>query len=780
MSEQRDSEEAREQGRRNGGEGSDRAPAEGHGAAARAAQYGLDPDGADCTYFGVKDRFREASALVARLHRYELTLRKHWWILALALVAGLAPAIYHLQTTSPAYQSTGRLWMSGKLDIKEGQLYSEELSSFIGTQVELLRSSTVYARALTNILVSHPQWKGEFTNFVPGEPGSPFKVTVTDYPKTEVIEVKAAGNERPAVREFVNSLMEEYQGFRKGVRNQSSDLTLSSIKEDVKRLDEEMKQRQAVLQGFLASNNVVLLQEQGSTFGAIAARLGKQLASLRTELRLLQIITPEQLAQTRSRSPVLPNEEPSALEGTASDLMTALGGAQTDFFRASEQIQLLKAKREELLECLFPTHPKIIKLDEDISEQEKIIEVFKHESLSQMASRREALGAQIRSLEGESAEWEAKALDASRRMAAYDRLRQDVQRTQALYERLVGVIQQVDVGRTLDQENVRVMDAGSEPKPVRRRWLFLGLGMCGGLFLGLGLLYLVELFDDRFASLAELAGQVPEPVIGQIPNIRLTRRQPSPVLAGADDGRHAFAEAFRNLRSWVLFSSEKSKQPRMLLVASSVPLEGKSTVASNLAITLALAGSRVLLVDADLRRAGLGDLFGVSSDTGLADVLGQRSAYEDLVRSTPTRNLWLLPAGPALTNPGELFLAPSCDLFLARVRQEYDYVILDSAPVLATDDTANLAPKVDAVLYLVRADFTPARHAREGINQLRQRKANILGLIFNRAVATRTGGGNYRYPQYYQYRHNGQSRAKGKPSPAGPAPVPTVNTDTPA
>ena len=93
-----------------------------------------------------------------------------------------------------------------------------------------------------------------------------------------------------------------------------------------------------------------------------------------------------------------------------------------------------------------PTHPKIIKLDEDISEQEKIIEVFKHESLSQMGEPPRGPLSPDRSLEGESAEWEAKALDASRRMAAYDRLRQDVQRTQALYERLVGVIQQVDVG----------------------------------------------------------------------------------------------------------------------------------------------------------------------------------------------------------------------------------------------------------------------------------------------------------------------------------------------
>jgi len=754
-------------------------PQNGNGAlargrleAARAAEYGLDTDGSGYGWPPAKNRFQETSALLARLHRYELSLRKHWWILALALAVSLGPAAWHVRHTPLSYQSTGKLWMSGKLDLKEGQLYSEELGNFIGTQVELLKSSTIYERALANLLVAHPGQSPLTTNDLSADP-RPFKVTVTDFPKAAVIEIRAVGKNREAVREFVDSLMEEYQLFRKGVRNQTSDVTLSSIREDVKRLEQEVKTRQGLLQDFLASNNIVLLQEQGSSAGAYAGRLSKQLASLRTELRLLQLITPEELAQTASKSPVLSADEPSPVEATAGELMNTLAGPQADFFRASQQIQLLKAKREELLEFLLPTHPKILKYDDDIAEQEKIVEVFKREGLTQMASRRQALGARIKSLQTETADWEAKALDASRKMADYDRLRQDVQRSQALYEKLLGVIQQVDVNRTLDQENVRVMDAASDPTPVRGTIVFLVFGLAAGLALGLGLLYFVNRFDDRFASLTELTEQIPETVIGQVPQIHVSKRHPALDLSGADLSHHAFAEAFRNIRSWVLFSCEKSKQPKMLLVASSVPVEGKSTVASNLALALALAGARVLLVDADLRRTGLHILFGLPGDTGLADVLEQRAAYENLIQPTKAANLWLLPAGSATLNPGELFLAPSCDLFLARIRTQYDYVILDSAPLLAADDTANLAPKVDAVLYLVRANFTSARHAREGLNQLRQRKAHILGLIFNRSTGTRASGYHYGYKDYYHYGRNGRSGeppgkahavAKGEPT----------------
>jgi succinoglycan biosynthesis transport protein ExoP len=717
----------------------------------RIAEYGVDPYGGGYGFSLAKNRFQETSALMARLHRYELSLRKHWWILALALCVSIGPAAYHVRTTPKSYSSTGKLWMSGKLDIKEGQLYMEELSSFIGTQVELLKSAVIYSRALTNILAVNPAWSSLSTNLSPDEPG-PFKVTVTDFPKTAVIEVKAVGVEPAAVREFVNSLMEEYQGYRKGVRQQKSDVSITSITEQVKQLELDVRHQQERLQNFLGSNNVVLLQEQGSSAGAFAARLSKQLASLRTELKLLELITPEQLTQAGGKSRNAPDEESVFGQGAANDLMTTLAGPQAEFFRASQQVQLFEAKREELLEYLLPSHPKILKLDENIAEQKKILEVFKRQSLAQMGNRREALGLQITNIEASAGEWETKALDASRKMADYERIRQDVARTQALYEKLLGVIQQVDVNRTLDQENVRVMDAASKPKPVRRTVVFLGLG----------LLYIVSLFDDRFASLGELSSQIPEIVIGQIPNIRTSHRRPSLELVQANDERHAFAESFRNMRSWLLFSGDKAKQPRLIVVTSAVPTEGKSTVSSNLALTLALSGSRVLLIDADLRRAGLDQIFEVPNDLGFADVLEQRASASDLIQPTNTPNLWLLPAGSATMNPGELFLAPSCDIFLAKIRSQYDYIIFDSAPVLATDDTANLAPKINAVLFVVRADYTSARNAREALQQLRQRQATILGLVFNRSIATRTGGYYYRYNKYYYYGANGKKRARSK------------------
>ena len=139
--------------------------------ASRAAEYRTGPlrrrpDGVQ----GPASR-RPASCL-AKLHRYELALRKHWWILVLALCVSIGPAAYHVITTPASYQSIAKLWLSGKLEIKESQLYSEELSSFMGTQVELLKSSTVFNQAFTNILKAHPDWSSMFTNYTSEEPTS--------------------------------------------------------------------------------------------------------------------------------------------------------------------------------------------------------------------------------------------------------------------------------------------------------------------------------------------------------------------------------------------------------------------------------------------------------------------------------------------------------------------------------------------------------------------------------------------------------------------------------
>ena len=194
--------------------------------------------------------------------------------------------------------------------------------------------------------------------------------------------------------------------------------------------------------------------------------------------------------------------------------------------------------------------------------------------------------------------------------------------------------------------------------------------------------------------------------------------------------------------------AETGTRPHTLLITSAVPNDGKSMTAANLAITLATGGTRVLLVDADLRKGSLHSRFDIKADAGgLSETLSQGADWHKAIKETSVPKLWLLPRGAITHRSSELFIGPVIGKFLQESIKEYDYVLIDTVPVMAADDVTSLAPRVDGVIFVIRAEFTSARVARASLDMLYQRKARVLGLVFN---AVRPSAGNYYY--YYRYR----------------------------
>jgi capsular exopolysaccharide synthesis family protein len=210
-----------------------------------------------------------------------------------------------------------------------------------------------------------------------------------------------------------------------------------------------------------------------------------------------------------------------------------------------------------------------------------------------------------------------------------------------------------------------------------------------------------------------------------------------------------YAESYRNLRSALLYLMVDGQRPRVLLITSAVPNEGKSTVATNLARAMALGGSKVLLVDGDLRRGHIHEKLGLHSRPGLSELLRERGDFRHFIQPTDLENFSFLSRGSICHNPGDLFLNPFFDALMAQLRQQYDYVIIDSSPVFAADDSSTLAPKADGTLFVVRSQFSNARAVREALNVLFQRQARVLGLILNRADAKARSYYAYKYAEYY-------------------------------
>ncbi|RYD62646.1 MAG: polysaccharide biosynthesis tyrosine autokinase, partial [Verrucomicrobiaceae bacterium] len=359
-----------------------------------------------------------------------------------------------------------------------------------------------------------------------------------------------------------------------------------------------------------------------------------------------------------------------------------------------------------------PKHPDIIRIDEELARTERLIETFRKQSVEQLQSRREAIGLQMQNLERAVKEWETKAVDLSRKLAEHDRIKANVDRLQAIADRLSTNLRNVDMTQAVEQDMISILEKASESLSIRPglvKVLLIGLG--AGLVTGFAILFLMERLDDRVTSILDVQNHFGEKILGQV--VHEDHVAGTLQLLQHEDERHSFAESFRSVRSSILYLPKS--RPKSILITSAIPGEGKSTVSSNLAIAFALAGAKTILIDADLRRGGVHKSFGVSNEGGLSEILRDLVPWSEVVKPTHMANLSVITRGSNLPHPSEHLLAPITDRFLEEVYNKYDYVIIDSAPVMVAEDTPSLAPKIDAVAVVMRFSVSSSRLTRRTV-----------------------------------------------------------------
>lgn len=677
---------------------------------------------------GSKARF------LTQVRHYRGLLARRWWVLAAGLAVGLASAAAISWWETPACVSVGRMIVSIKLSLPEGAAYSEELNNFLGTQTALMQSAGVVSRAHERALARDPALGQQLVDL---------RVSVS--PKTSIFVLEATGRQGPYVQSFLQACMEEYIELKKQMRTQTSDSTLAGLTASALRLERELRQGEEELAQFQKSNHVVLLQEQGNAPLGYIGTLNQRLASLQSDYDLLASLTPEQNLERQNSPGALPQEPSSLPPGAPAPPEAAT--AEPDYFKARQVILLLKAERQDLAQFLRPAHPKIVALTEEINRRERLLEIFRQQSAEQLEGRKHSLERQLQAVQRALAEWNEKALELQRQSAEQAKLRANLQRLQGLYDRLLATLQTLDINKQISPESVTLMEPASPPRPAdphRLRRFLVASALSAAL--ALGLVLFLDHLDDRVNTLLEVESFFDEPVLVQIPLDKHPQHDQVPCLLQANDDRHSLVEAYRSLRSSLLYSGEFDHRPRTLLCTSSVPNEGKSLTSSNLAIILAQAGARVLLVDADLRKGVLHARFGCPPETGLSEVLRLGLNWESAVASTAYPTLSLLPRGRPTQQSSELFIAQTTRQLLKSAALKYDYVIVDTAPVMAADDVTSLAPHADAVLFVLRARHTSARVAHAALDLLYHRRARVLGIVFN-GVHPRSA--DYRY--YYQY-----------------------------
>jgi capsular exopolysaccharide synthesis family protein len=684
-----------------------------------------------------RHKARSKAHLVSKFTRYRLLLLKKWWIPVLGVLLGSGTAWVLSRLSPPAFTSVGRMIVSIKLAIPEGSVYSEEMSSFLGTQTALMQSAAVLQRARARLATADPALSPTVT----------LKVNVV--PRTSIFVLQGTGPDPTYTAAFVQACMEEYIQLKREMRTQTSDSTVAGLTDEATRLEKELRRSTEELSAFQGTNSATLFEEQGNSAASYLNALNQRLAGMKTEYDLLKMLTVDQDLErqvaTVGASPAgndpADNSAPPATVPNSADTLAG------DYLKARQELLLAKADLQDLEQYLRPKHPKVIAMKEEIARRERLLAIFRKQGGEQLENRKASLALQIENLQNDISEWTLKALDASRKNAEYQRLKGNSQRIQVLYDRLLATMQTLDVNKEASPESVTIMEKASPAYPDHPHLSTRLLrGALVGLGLAVGLLLVLDRLDDRMSSFTELQEYFDEEVLGQIPRERSPGKKQDVMLIQLDDERHSFVEAYRNLRSSLRYMAESDQRPKTILVTSSVPNDGKSITSANLAVTLASAGSRVLLVDADLRKGRLHHRFNLAPEPGLSEILSQNLNWEEAIQPSKFPNLFLLPRGTSTQRSSELFLNQATDRFLQNAAAKYDYVILDTAPVMAADDATSLAPSVDGVLFIIRAEQTSARVARAALELLYQRQARVLGLLFN---AVRPTSGDYYY--YYKY-----------------------------
>ena len=681
---------------------------------------------------GMNEKNEASQSLLSKVQRYTWTFRKWWWVIVITLVLGISWAAWTDSKKAPSYISTGRMIVGGRIALPQGVTLSEEANNFYGTQSRIMESVQVRRKAAEQVEASAPELRA-----------SPVFLSVVQERGTSFFNFTAIGEEPNYTQAFLNACMEQYIKLK---REWLQDMIAKKLVELTDALLKEEKQLDAGLQDlvdFKKKHNVAALEDEGNSASKRLVQLNDRLASKRQELQLLNVLSVEQNIERKQQN---------ATSDTAADgvieLSSAPSGAEQEYLKAKHELELIKTEKLRRSKVMRPKHPFIVRLDAEIEQQEGLIKSLFDQALAQLANRRESTRLEIESLEASKKDLEERTLELSGRVAAYERIKIKVDQSKAQQTMLQSFGQKVAVDGRLQDDVINIMDFATTPEPAKPGLIKdISIGALCGALAGILIVFLIGFLDDRVTSSTELRERFPEPLLGHIPHEKTNRGERVSMLS-VNNKQGIFVEAYRNLRSTLHFMSIEEPRPKAFLVTSAVPGEGKSTVAVNLGIILAGGGSRTLLVDADLRKGLLHSYFEVDGHPGMIDILNGDISWRDALVETKIKNLTLLPRGKGGTGPSEYFMSDASDKFLREIYSAgYDRIIFDSAPILATDDTACLAPKVDATLFVVRSESSSMRLTRTALDALHKRQVNVLGLILNAA--------NLRSSEYHYYHKYG-------------------------
>jgi capsular exopolysaccharide synthesis family protein len=415
----------------------------------------------------------------------------------------------------------------------------------------------------------------------------------------------------------------------------------------------------------------------------------------------------------------------------------------------------LQRQQAQLGEKLGPNHPDMVKNASAIRAAEAKIQGEIGKVVQAMQNEYQRSVINERSLTQALDQQKRDALELNRKGSEYGVLSRDANSNRQIFESLMQRTKETAISGELRTSNIRVVDPAETPRrpasPNTRNNLLIGL--LTGALLGVGLAFFFEYLDNRIKSPEELTRHLGMPFLGMIPAL-FDLDASSPLINSSVPPN--FSECFRTLRTNVLFSTA-DEGLRSLVVTSTGPGEGKTLVSTNLAVGLAQAGMRVLLIDADMRKPRVHMVFDKPRQPGLSNVLVGTAKFSETVHATQIPGLWMVPAGAYPPNPSELLSSKRFANLVASLGAHFDWAIIDTPPIMAVTDSSIVAHLTTGVVFVVGAEMTSRFAAQRAVEQLGRGRAKFLGAVLNRVDLQHNA---YYYAEYYRREYSDYYRSK--------------------
>jgi capsular exopolysaccharide synthesis family protein len=435
----------------------------------------------------------------------------------------------------------------------------------------------------------------------------------------------------------------------------------------------------------------------------------------------------------------------------------------------------LEAEKARLGTVFKPEHPRIQELNQQIANARQAFNREINSVVGGIKSSYAAALAKERALQAEAEKQQQDALRLKELGVDYTVLQEDVNSNRLLYESVVKRLNETSVSKDLAVSNMQIAERAAKPLEASAPnvMLYVLASIFSGLLLGVGTALLQEFFDSTVATPDEVWRSVGLGTLGVVPHLKplnggngKTRqierkirgreqpfssshnREPAKELIISHGPLSIVSESYRTIRASLLLS-QAEKPPQVILLTSPSPGEGKTVTSANLAIALAHDGHSVLLVDGDMRRGTCHTRLGLRNGRGLSNVLAGGVALEESIQSTAVSGLSLLPRGVTPPNPSELLGSRKMREILDELRQKFEFIVIDSPPVIALSDAAVLSVVSDGVLLVFDGQRTSTAYAQKAVERLETVRARLLGVILN---GVNLDDPHYSYYQaYYSY-----------------------------